>query len=160
MARDWIAILIFFGICFAVAMSGSVVTARSVKTWYPGLLKPAGTPPPWLFGPVWSILYMLMAVAAWLVWRQRIYEDVWLALALFMVQLILNGLWSCVFFGLRRPGAALVEILALLAAIAMTAMQFAELSRLAFWLMTPYGAWVVYASYLNFGIWRLNKGEG
>jgi tryptophan-rich sensory protein len=75
-----------------------------------------------------------------------------------MAQLILNGLWSFVFFGLRRPGAALVEIIVLLAAIAMTAMRFAEFSRLAFWLMTPYGAWVLYASYLNFGIWRLNKG--
>jgi tryptophan-rich sensory protein len=109
-------------------------------------------------GPVWSILYLLMAAAAWLVWRQRIHEDLWLALARFMVQLILNGLWSFIFFGLRRPGAALVEIIVLLAAIAMTAMRFAELSRLAFWLMIPYGAWVLYASYLNFGIWRLNKG--
>jgi hypothetical protein len=90
--------------------------------------------------------------------RQRIHENVWLALALFMVQLILNGLWSFVFFGLRRPGAALVEIIVLLGAIAVTAMRFAEFSRLAFWLMTPYGAWVLYASYLNFGIWRLNKG--
>jgi len=83
---------------------------------------------------------------------------VWLALALFMVQLILNGLWPLVFFGLRRPGTALVEIIVLLAAIAVTAMRFAEFSRLAFWLMTPYVAWVLYASYLNFGIWRLNKG--
>jgi hypothetical protein len=87
-----------------------------------------------------------------------IHQDVWLALALFMVQLILNGLWSLVFFGLRTPGAALVEIIVLLAAIAMTAVRFAESSRLAFWLMTPYAAWVLYASYLNFGIWRLNKG--
>jgi TspO/MBR family len=70
----------------------------------------------------------------------------------------LNGLWSLVFFGLRRPGAALVEVIVLLAAIAMTAVRFAEFSRLAFWLMTPYGAWVLYASYLNFGLWRLNKG--
>jgi len=99
-----------------------------------------------------------MAAAAWLVWRQRIHEDVWLALALFLVQLILNGLWSFVFFGLRRPGAPLVEIIVLLGAIAMTAMRFAEFSRLAFLLMTPYGAWVLYVSYLNFGIWRLNKG--
>ena len=99
-----------------------------------------------------------MAAAAWLVWRQRIHPDVWLALTLFMAQLILNGLWSLVFFGLRRTGAALVEIIFLLAAIAMTAMRFAEFSRLAFWLMTPYGTWVLYASYLNFGIWRLNKG--
>ena len=158
MSRDWIALLISVGVCFTVAASGSVFTASSVKTWYPALLKPAGTPPPWVFGPVWSILYLLMAAAAWLVWRQRTHEDVWLALALFMAQLILNGLWSVVFFGLRRPGAALVEIIILLIAIAMTNMRFAELSRLAFWLMTPYFAWVLYASYLNFGIWRLNKG--
>jgi translocator protein len=157
-SKDWIALLIFLGICFAVAASGSLSTAISVKTWYPGLLKPAGTPPPWVFGPVWSILYLLMAAAAWLVWRQRIHEDLWLALALFVAQLILNGLWSFVFFGLRRPGAALAEIIVLLAATAMTAVRFAELSRLAFWLVTPYGAWVLYASYLNFGIWRLNKG--
>jgi len=158
MPRDWVALLICVGICFTLAASGSVFTASSVKTWYPCLIKPAGTPPPWVFGPVWSLLYLLMAAAAWLVWRQRIQEGAWLALALFMVQLILNGLWSFVFFGLRRPGAALVEIVVLLAAIAMTAMRFAEFSRLAFWLMTPYGAWVLYASYLNFGIWRLNKG--
>lgn len=158
MSRDWIALLIFLGICFAVAASASVLTASSVKTWYPGLLKPAGTPPPWVFGPVWSILYLLMAGAAWLVWKQRMHEDVWLTLAVFIMQLILNGLWSFVFFGLRRSGAALVEIIVLLAAIAITTMRFAECSRLAFWLMTPYGAWVLYASYLNFGIWRLNKG--
>jgi translocator protein len=157
MSRDWIALLIFFGICFAVAASGSVFTASSVKTSYPSLLEPAGTPPPWIFGPVWSILYLLMTTAVWLVWQQRIHEDV-LALALFMVQLILNGLWSLIFFGLQSPGAALVEIIVLLAAIAMTAMRFAELLRLAFWLMIPYGAWVLNAFYLNFGIWRLNKG--
>jgi len=158
MSRDWITLLILFGICFTVAASGSVFTASSMKTWYPGLLKPAGTPPPWVFAPVWSILYLLMAAAACLVWRQRIHEDVRLALALFTAQLMLNGLWSVVFFGLRRPGAALVGIIVLLAAIAVTAMRFAEFSHLAFWLMTPYGAWVLYASYLNFGIWRLNKG--
>lgn len=159
MPRDWIALLIFLGICFAVAASGSVFTASSVKTWYPGLLKPAGTPPSWVFGPVWSLLYLLMATAAWLVWRQRIREDVWLALAMFTAQLILNGLWSFVFFGLRRPGAALVEIVVLLVAVAVTAIRFVQFSRLAFWLMTPYAAWVLYASYLNFGIWRLNKGS-
>src|SRR5579864_5598125 len=158
MSKDWIVLLIFFGLCFAVGASGSAFTASSVKTWYPGLLKPSGTPPPWVFGPVWSILYLLMATAAWLLWRQRIHEDVWLALALFTAQLILNGLWSFIFFGLRRPGAALVEIIILLVTIAVTTMRFAQFSSLAFWLMTPYGAWVLFASYLNFGIWRLNKG--
>jgi benzodiazapine receptor len=158
MSRDWLALLIIFGICFAVGASGSVFTASSVKTWYPGLLKPGGTPPPWVFGPVWSILYLLMAAAAWLVWRQRIHQDVWPAVALFTAQLILNGLWSFIFFGLRRPGAALVEIIILLVTIAVTTIRFAQFSSLAFWLMAPYAAWVLYASYLNFGIWRLNKG--
>lgn len=158
MPRDWIALLVFIGICFAVAASGSVFTAGSVKTWYPSLHKPAGTPPPWVFGPVWSTLYLLMATSGWLVWRQRIHQDVGLALTLFATQLILNGLWSYLFFGLRRPGAALIEIVVLLLAIAATAIRFAEHSRLAFWLMTPYLAWVSYASYLNLGIWRLNKG--
>jgi tryptophan-rich sensory protein len=158
MSRDWIALLIFAVICFAVAASGSVFTAGSVKTWYPGLLKPAGTPPSWVFGPVWSTLYLLMAAAAWLVWRQRMNEDVRPALTLFMAQLVLNGLWSYIFFGLRRPGAALIEIVVLLLAIAATAIRFAEHSRLAFGLMTPYLAWVTYAAYLNFGIWRLNRG--
>lgn len=158
MSKDWIAILVFCGICFGVGASGSIVTASSVKTWYPRLLKPTGTPPPWVFGPVWSTLYLLMAVAAWLVWRQRIHEDVRMALTLFLAQLILNGLWSFIFFGLRRPGTALAEILLLLAAIALTTMRFAHFSIPSFWLMTPYGAWVLYASYLNFGIWRLNKG--
>jgi translocator protein len=158
MSRDWTALLIFVGICFAVGASGSVFTASSVKTLYPGLLKPAGTPPSWVFGPAWSLLYLLMGTAAWLVWRQRSHEDVWLALALFMAQLILNGLWSFIFFGLRRPGAALVEIILLLATIAMTATRFAEFSRLVFWPMTPYAGWLLYASYLTLGIWRLNKG--
>ena len=158
MSRDWIALVVFIGICFAVAASGSVFTAGSVKTWYPGLLKPPGTPPPWVFGPVWSTLYLLMATSAWLVWRQRDHQDVRLALTLFAAQLILNGLWSYIFFGLRRPAAALIEIIVLLLAIAATVITFAEYSRLSFWLMTPYLAWVTYASYLNFGIWRLNKG--
>jgi len=159
MSRDWTALLISFGTCFAIAAIGSAFTASSVKTWYPNLLKPVGTPPPWVFGPVWSILYLVMAVAAWLVWRQRTHADVRFTLALFMAQLILNGVWSLVFFGLRRPGAALAEIIILLAGIVITAVSFAAFSRLAFWLMTPYCAWVVYASYLNFGIWHLNKGN-
>src|SRR5579871_6911215 len=110
MSGDWIALLIFFGICLAVGTSGSLFTASSVKTWYPGLLKPAGTPPAWVFGPVWSTLYLLMGTAAWLVWRQRSDSDVTLALTLFFAQLALNATWSFVFFGLRRPGLALLEI--------------------------------------------------
>ncbi len=158
MSREWIALGAFIAICFLVAAIGSWFTAASVKTWYPTLLKPAGTPPAWVFGPVWSTLYVLMAIAAWLVWKQRSAADVTAALAIFLTQLVLNATWSFVFFGLRRPGLALLEIVVLLGAIIATMTNFAPLSRLACWLMTPYVAWVSYATYLNFGIWRLNRG--
>ena len=154
----WIGLCVWIGICFGAAAIGSWFTAASVKTWYPTLRKPTGTPPAWVFGPVWSTLYVLMATAAWLVWRQRAAADVTAPLALFFTQLALNAAWSVVFFGLRRPGLALLEILILLAAIIATVANFVLLSRPAFWLMTPYVAWVSYASFLNFGIWRLNKG--
>ena len=158
MSKDWVGWIVLVAVCFGAAAIGSVFTASSVKTWYPALLKPAGTPPSWLFGPVWSTLYLLMATAAWLVWRRRAVEDVWLTLGLFFGQLVLNAAWSFIFFGLCRPGVALVEIFVLLVAIALTAVRFAMFSRLAFWLMTPYLGWVIYATILNFGIWRLNRG--
>ncbi len=154
----WIGLCVFVGICFVAAAIGSWFTVASVKTWYPTLLKPAGTPPPWVFGPVWSTLYVLTGTAAWLVWQRRPAAGVMTALALFFVQLTLNATWSLVFFGLRQPGLALLDILALLAAILATMTHFARLSRPAFWLMTPYLAWVLYAMYLNFGIWWLHRG--
>ena len=99
----WMSWILFVAICFGAAAVGNFFTASSVKTWYPGLLKPAGTPPSWVFGPVWSTLYLLMATAAWLVWRQRPANGTWLALGFFFVQLALNATWSFLFFGLRRP---------------------------------------------------------
>lgn len=154
----WIGLGAFIAICFLAAAIGSWFTAASVKSWYPTLMKPAGTPPAWVFGPVWSTLYALMATAAWLVWKQRSAADVTLALALFFTQLALNATWSFLFFGLRRPGLALLEIAVLLAAIITTTSTFAQFSRPAFWLMTPYVVWVSYATYLNLGVWRLNGG--
>ena len=158
MSREWIALGAFIAICFLAAAIGSWFTAASVKSWYPTLMKPAGTPPAWMFGPVWSTLYLLMATAAWLVWKQRSAADMTVPLALFFTQLALNATWSFLFFGLRRPGLALLEICALFAAIIATITNFAQFSRTAFWLMIPYAVWVSYASFLNFGIWRLNRG--
>jgi translocator protein len=158
MSKSWIYWVAFVGICFLVAAIGSWFTADSVKTWYPTLAKPAGTPPAWVFGPVWSTLYFLMGTAAWLVWRQRLAANVTAALALFFAQLALNATWSVVFFGWRQPGLALLDILLLLAAIIATMKNFAHVSRLSAWLMTPYLAWVIYATFLNLGIWRLNRG--
>ncbi len=158
MFRDWIGLGASIAACFLAAGIGSAFTAASVKSWYPTLQKPPGTPPSWVFGPVWTTLYLLMAAAAWLVWKQRSAADVTWALALFFTQLGLNATWSVVFFGLRRPGVALLEILVLLAAIIATTANFAAISRPAFWLMVPYVGWVSYATFLNFGIWQLNRG--
>jgi translocator protein len=152
-----IAWVLFVAISLGAGLLGSVATASSVGTWYPQLVKPAGTPPSWVFGPVWTTLYVFMGTAAWLVWRQHEVQSVRMALVLFFTQLALNLAWSLIFFGLRRPGIALVEILVLLAAIVLTAFAFRPISRAAFWLMTPYIAWVTYATYLNLGLWRLNR---
>jgi len=154
----WASWIVFVAICFGAASVGQWFTASSVKTWYPGLLKPAGTPSSWVFGPVWSALYLLMGTAAWLVWQERHAHDVLLPLVLFFCQLVLNAFWSFIFFGLQRPDLALVEILMLLLAIMLTTISFSTHSRYAFWLMTPYIGWVGYATYLNLGIWRLNQG--
>ena len=158
MPSKWMSWAVLVAVCFGAAAVGAWFTDSSVRTWYPGLQKPAGTPPSWVFGPVWTILYLLMATAAWLVWQQRRIHDVWPSLGLFFVQLIFNAAWSFIFFGLRRPGLALVEILILFLAIVLTTISFSAHSRHAFWLMTPYLGWVAYATYLNLGLWRLNRG--
>lgn len=154
----WMSWIVFVATSFGAAAVGAFFTNSSVKTWYPGLLKPAGTPPSWVFGPIWSVLYLLMATAAWLVWQERQIHNVWLPLGLFFGQLVVNVAWSGIFFGLRRPGLALLNIVILLLTIVLTAISFSEYSRSAFWLMLPYLIWVAYASYLNLGIWRLNRG--
>lgn len=158
MLSKWMSCIVFVAICLGAAVVGGWFTNSSVKTWYPGLLKPAGTPPSWVFGPVWSVLYLLMGTAAWLVWQERHVHDVWLSLGLFFGQLVLNVAWSFIFFGLQRPGLALVEIIILLLAIVLTTISFLRHSGYAFWLMMPYLSWVAYATYLNFGLWWLNRG--
>lgn len=111
----------FVALCFVVAAAGAVVTATSVENWYAGLAKPAFNPPDWVFGPVWAVLYLMIAVAGWRVWRQRGESGAWLALGTWGVQLSLNLTWSLLFFGARMIGAALAEIVVLLAAILLTA---------------------------------------
>lgn len=151
-----LALLFFIVLCFAAAWLGSALTADSVRTWYTGLRKPWLTPPGWVFGPVWSILYLLMAISAWLVWREAGMSGARPAFALFFLQLALNVLWSGIFFGLHRPGVALAEIVVLEIAIIATAIQFSRFSRPAFWLMVPYIVWVGFATFLNLRIWQLN----
>jgi tryptophan-rich sensory protein len=126
--------------------------------WYAALTKPAWTPPGSVFGPVWSVLYVLMAVAAWLVWRRTGFRGGGLALSLFLAQLALNALWSYLFFGIHRPDLALLEIVVLWAVILWVMLLFWRKVPLAGVLMLPYLAWVGFASCLNFALWQLNRG--
>jgi tryptophan-rich sensory protein len=137
---------------------GSVATARAIPTWYKGLVKPSFNPPDWLFGPAWTALYLLMAVAAWLVWKQGIgAAGVKLALAVFFLQLVLNALWSVLFFGLRSPLAGLIGISGLWSAILATIVLFLRVSVPAGVLLLPYIGWVSFAALLNAAILRLNR---
>lgn len=125
--------------------------------WYAQLKKPAWNPPNWIFGPVWTVLYALMAVAAWLVWRRGGWRSQRRALGWFLGQLALNALWSPLFFGLKNPGLAFAEILLLWLAILATLWAFWMTHRLAGTLLLPYLAWVSFAAVLNFTLWQLNK---
>jgi tryptophan-rich sensory protein len=151
-----LGLIVFLTVCFAAAGIGGAVTTPKIGTWYATLAKPSWNPPNWIFGPVWSALYCCMAIAAWSVWRQDGFSGAKVPLALFAVQLVLNILWSCIFFGLEKPGIALGEVLLLWAAIAATMVTFWRISRIAGILFVPYLAWVSFASFLNFVIWRLN----
>lgn len=136
---------------------GSVFTVSSIPTWYAGLAKPELSPPNWIFGPVWTTLYFLMGVAAFLVWKKGLdRRDVKIALIIFGGQLLLNTLWSIIFFGLHNPFWALVDIIALWLAIIFAIMAFYKISRPAAYLLLPYILWVSFAMYLNYAIWTLN----
>jgi benzodiazapine receptor len=152
----WLMLIVFFAVCLGAGGLGSFFTASSVRDWYPKLRKPAGTPPSWIFGPVWTTLYLMMAVSAWLVWREY-GRGALPALLIFFAQLALNIAWSGIFFGSRMPGVAFVEIVILWLAILFTIFVFYFLVPLAALLLVPYVLWVTYASYLNWGIWRLNR---
>ena len=141
--------------CLLAAGLGSLFTMVSLGSWYATLVKPSWNPPSWLFGPVWTVLYALMGVAGWLVWR-RGGPAIRPALQWFAVQLVLNVGWSAVFFGLQMPGLAFAEILVLWLAIAATLMTSWRVSRAAGILLVPYLLWVSFAAVLNFAIWRLN----
>jgi tryptophan-rich sensory protein len=143
--------------CFLVAAIGSIATARSVQTWYRGIEKPTWNPPDWIFGPVWTLLYFLMAVAAWLVWRTADWDKIQLPMTLFALQLGFNLAWSILFFGLRFPGLAFLDIVLLWGSILLTITRFFPISTAAGWLLVPYALWVTFAATLNFTIWKLNR---
>jgi len=153
-AGQIIALLVWVGLCFLTAWVGSRFTPGES---YFQLQKPSWTPPGYLFGPVWSILYLSMGVAAWLVWRRAGFSGASLALTLFIVQLILNGTWSWIFFGMHKPGLAFAEILMLWGMILATMLAFWRVSSTAGMLFLPYLAWVSFAAFLNYSIWQLNR---
>jgi benzodiazapine receptor len=140
-------------LCYAAASLGAFFMPGE---WYAGLQKPAWNPPAWIFGPVWTALYTMMAVAAWLVWKRGGFKSQRWLLGLFLVQLALNALWTPLFFGLHQTGLAFAEIILMWLAIAATIAAFSKVHRPAAWLLVPYLAWVGFAAVLNGTLWRLN----
>ncbi len=139
------------------AIIGSLFTRASVDGWYSLIEKPVFNPPNWVFGPVWTILYILMGVAAFLIWRRGLEKkEVRFALLIFLFQLALNLFWSFIFFGLQNPGIALTEIISLWFAILATILSFYQINKVAAYLLIPYILWVTFAAFLNYSIWNLN----
>ena len=151
-----IGLFIWIALCLAVGGTASYFTMASIPTWYASILKPSWTPPNQIFGPVWTLLYILMGVAGWRIWRKGGFNTNRHLLILFFIQLTFNFFWSFLFFKLQRPDVAFVDILFLGASILATIVAFARKDALSAWLLVPYFIWVMFASGLNFAIWRLN----
>lgn len=154
----FLKITLLVALCVTIGYLSGMVTRDSITTWYPTLVKPVFNPPNWIFAPVWTLLYVMMGIAAGLVWTSDSDEKiVKRALGFFAIQFGLNALWSYLFFGLHNPLLALVEILLLLSMIFETYNQFRKIDKLAGFLFIPYLAWVSFATILNASIWWLNK---
>jgi translocator protein len=144
-------------ICLLAGFIGSFFTSSSITTWYLTLNKPFFNPPNWLFGPVWTILYLMMGVSLYIIWDKGINNKISkIAISLFFIQLTLNVLWSIIFFGLKSPLFALIEIIFLLIFILLTIIYFYKISKFASYLLVPYLMWVSFATILNFAIYYLN----
>jgi tryptophan-rich sensory protein len=156
--RQFTGLVCWLLLSYVAAAVGGVAAAVQASTFYAALARPEWAPPAWLFGPVWSLLYTMMGVAAWLVWRANggaIHRQAHL---LFVAQLVLNALWSWLFFVWHQGGLALAEVLMLWAMILATLLSFGKVSKPAAILLLPYQAWVSFAGVLNFSLWRLNPG--
>ncbi len=153
-----VTLVVFIVACELAGILGSVFTMPSIPGWYAGLAKPSFNPPNWLFGPVWTILYALMGVAAWLVYEKGVKRpEVKKALSVFAAQLLLNALWSIVFFGAHMILGAAVVIVLLGAMILLTIRLFGKISKPAAWLLVPYILWVSFATVLNISLYVLNR---
>ncbi|MFH2021964.1 MAG: TspO/MBR family protein [Patescibacteria group bacterium] len=153
-----VKLIISIIICQLAGGIGALFTTSAIPTWYKTLNKPVFSPPNWLFGPVWTLLYALMGISAYLIYQEGIgKKEVRAALVIFGGQLVLNALWSILFFGLKNPLLAFGEIILLWLFIILTIIKFYALNRTAAYLLLPYLFWVSFASILNFSIWYLNK---
>ena len=141
---------------FLASAIGGLFTASSVSTWYVELSKPSFNPPSWIFGPVWTLLFILMGISLYLVYTSPSSKIRTIALILFAVQFVFNVLWSYLFFGINRPDLAFAEIIILLGLIIATTIYFFRVNKISGYLLIPYILWVSFASILNFSIWRLN----
>ncbi|QJE74206.1 tryptophan-rich sensory protein [Aerophototrophica crusticola] len=153
---SFLGLVFWLGLCFLAAGLGGMATGPEIQGWYATLEKPPINPPNWVFGPVWTTLFIMMGVAAWRVWRIAGFGGARLALGLFLAQLVLNVLWSVLFFALHSPGAAFVEVFGFWATMLAATLAFARHDRLAAWLMVPTLAWVAFAAVLNGWIWWIN----
>jgi tryptophan-rich sensory protein len=156
-ARSVVHALVAAGLSVALSAAGGIVTRPQIQGWYAQIEKPWFNPPNWVFAPVWTILFAMMAVAFWRILQTpQATPGRTAAIIAYLVQLILNASWSIAFFGMNSPGAGLVVIGAFLVAIAVTIRLFAALDRSAAWLLAPYLAWVTFATMLNAAIWWIN----
>ncbi len=157
MRINYIRLAVSLVVCLGAGFIGSFFTSSSIPTWYAGIDKPAFNPPNWVFAPVWTALFILMGISLYLIWDKGLQSNnVKIAMAVFAIQLILNVLWSVLFFGMKSPFYAFIEIIILWIAILATIILFFSISRPAGYLLVPYILWVSFAALLNFSIWRLN----
>lgn len=148
----------FILLCQGAGVVGALFTTPAIPTWYAGLIKPAFSPPNWLFAPAWTILYTLMGVSLYLVYQKGLdKKPVRIAFFLFLFHLIINSLWSIIFFGAKQTGIAFVIIVLMWGLIVALILMFRKINKVASWLLAPYLLWVTFASFLNFAVWWLNR---
>lgn len=156
---NWLILAAFIAAALAAGALGALFSpgvSAGARLWYAALAKPVWAPPNSWFGPVWTVLYLLMGTSAWLIWRERYHRGRGAALAAYAIQLLLNAAWAPLFFGAKNIGAGLFVIVALWLSIAWTVREFAVVKARAAWMLAPYLCWVTLASALNFAIWKLN----
>ena len=151
-------LIVSISIPLLIGFTSGFFTITGVGSWYQTIQKPSWNPPGWVFGPVWTTLYVMMGIALFLIWKSSANKDVkQTAILLFSIQLILNFFWSFIFFNQQQPGWALVEIIILWSAILITIFSFSKINNTASWLLVPYISWVSFATILNYTIWKLNS---